>query len=167
MSRADPSQGPSVTVPPTPAVDAVHNGPKTTTMWKGGRPIVVANEDIPQWQAEGFLLYAPEDLVALAVEVEAMGTQAISAVHAFVADVGSSGAIGTHENSGLHAMTKAVNLFNQKVQDVMNVAGQTFPVAETAETADELKARIAADADYHGISVDAMKARYGMTEEES
>lgn len=153
-----------VNVPASPGVQAEVNPAPVTTMYWHGIAVQVPSDRVGTFQAQGYLLFKPEDLSDLAVEVDQLCDEAAESFRRFCEGVLENKQIDPGENSEAHALQQVMNRLYQRIQDGLNVAYQNYPVVEAEESPQRRTARIRTDAEYHGVDFDEMKKRYGMEE---
>lgn len=153
-----------VTVPPAPGLHAELNGTPTTTLWFKGTPAQVPTDEIAKFQAMGFIRYQASDLPALSDEAEQLARSVAIATAEFVLSVVQDGVISPEEQATLAVLQKAMSRLNASLQNIIDVAFAVFPVSEAPETPEAQAERIAQDAEYHNLSVEQMRARYGLVE---
>lgn len=157
----------NVTVPTSPTVSAVVNGPSMTTMYIDGIPVQVPTEHVGEMQARGALLYGADDLAAMPSELDALFDEAKACAHRFVDGVLANRQIDPSEDAESFALQRVMTRIAGRVNEMVTVAHVSFPVTPGTETDEERLDRLARDVQYHGWGLEEVKNRYGLTQEEA
>lgn len=152
----------SVEVQPSPSARAEQNGPDLVQVWLGGVPALVPADRVAEMQARGALMYGPEDLERLSGEIDHLLEGLSGSARRFVDGILADRQIDPAEGAEAHVMQQALRTVTARIQDLVNVAYQSFPVASTEELDDERLDRLAVDAQYHGWGETELATRYGL-----
>lgn len=156
-----------VNVRPSPAVGAEVNGVNMVSMWLAGTPILVPEDRVAEMVGRGALQYGPEDLENLPAELDLIVDEVKTCYRRFVDGVISDGQIDSQEGHEAHALQVALRKLTGRVQDLVNIAYQNYPMREAGESDDERLDRLARDARYHGWGEVELSRRYGLSTEEA